>query len=87
MQQQPQCVFIANGQLHADQVRAFLAAAGIRSVERGESVRHTHGITVDGIPAKQRVNLLVATRHRNADDGRAGVDERSYGPLAGLIET
>jgi len=42
-------VFVANGELHAQQVRAFLEAAGIRSSERGEALRHTHGLTLDGL--------------------------------------
>ena len=29
MDEQMQCVFVANGEIHAQQVRAFLEAAGI----------------------------------------------------------
>jgi hypothetical protein len=50
-------VFVANGELHAQQVRAFLEAAGIATSERGESLRHTHGLTVDGLGA---VEIMVA---------------------------
>jgi putative signal transducing protein len=49
MDQQLQCVFVANGELHAQQVRTFLEAAGIQTVERGESLRNTHGLTMDGL--------------------------------------
>ena len=42
-------VFVANGELHAQQVRAFLEAAGIRTSERGEALRHTHGLTLNGL--------------------------------------
>lgn len=59
-----QCVFVAHGELHAQQVRGFLEAAGISSVERGESLRRTHGLTIDGLGA---VEILVA----EADAGRA----------------
>jgi Putative prokaryotic signal transducing protein len=52
-----QCVFVANGELHAQQVRAFLEAAGIATIERGEALRHTHGLTLDGLGA---VAILVA---------------------------
>jgi hypothetical protein len=57
MNQQPQCVFVASGELHANQVRGFLEAAGITTAIRGESLRRTHGLTVDGLGA---VEILVA---------------------------
>lgn len=53
MERQHQCVFIANGEIEAQQVRAFLEAAGIPSVLRGESLRYTHGLTLDGAGAVQ----------------------------------
>jgi len=51
------CVFVANGVDEAAQVRAFLDAAGIPSVTRGESVTKTHGLTLDGLG---KVEILVA---------------------------
>jgi hypothetical protein len=57
MEQQIQCVFVANGEPHAQQVRAFLEADGIQTVERGESLRNTHGFTLDGLG---RVEIYVA---------------------------
>ena len=51
MDQQTQCVFMASGEIHAQQVRAFLEAAGIATFERGEALRHTHGLTLDGLGA------------------------------------
>ena len=57
-------VFVANGELHAQQVRAFLEAAGIPTSERGEALRHTHGLTVDGRGAGEN---MVA----ESDAGRA----------------
>jgi hypothetical protein len=56
----PRCVFIARGELHAQQVRAFLEAAGIRTMVRGEALRHTHGLTIDGLGA---VEILVPETH------------------------
>jgi hypothetical protein len=50
-------VFIASGEMQAQQVRAFLEAAGIQVLERGEALRKTHGLTIDGIGA---VEILVA---------------------------
>ena len=42
-------VFAANGEIQAQQVLAFLEAAGISSELRGESLRKTHGLTLDGL--------------------------------------
>lgn len=50
------CVFVANGEIQAQQVQAFLHAAGIPSVVRGESLRKTHGLTLDGLGT---VEILV----------------------------
>ena len=74
MNQPPQCVFVANGEFHANQVRAFLEAAGIETVVRGETLRQTHGLTLDGLGA---VQILVASddfeRARSLlDDAEAG---------------
>lgn len=44
---QEQCVFTASGEVQAQQVRAFLEAAGIPSELRGQSLRHTHGLTLN----------------------------------------
>lgn len=57
MSQQTQCVLVANGEVHAQQVRAFLESAGIPTAVRGESLRHTHGLTLNGLGA---VEILVA---------------------------
>jgi Putative prokaryotic signal transducing protein len=58
------CVFTANGEIQAQQVRAFLEAAGISSELRGESLRNTHGLTLDGLGT---VEILVS----DVDDARA----------------
>lgn len=57
MEEQLRCVFVANGEANAQQVRAFLEADGIATVERGESLRNTHGFTLDGLG---RVEIYVA---------------------------
>jgi len=69
-----QCVFVASGELHAQQVRAFLEAAGISAVERGESLRKTHGLTVDGLGA---VEILVA--EGDVDQARSLLDAADAG--------
>jgi hypothetical protein len=58
------CVFIASGEIHAQQIRAFLEAAGIPSQSRGESLRNTHGLTLDGLG---RVEIIVS----DSDEVRA----------------
>jgi hypothetical protein len=60
----PTCVFVANGRLQAQQVQSFLAAEGIPSAYRGESLSVTHGLTIDGLG---RVEVLVG----EADADRA----------------
>jgi len=57
MEQQLERVFVASGELHAQQVRNFLEAAGISTAIRAESVRNTHSLTMDGMGA---VEILVA---------------------------
>ena len=66
MHQQNACVFVANGEIHAQQVRAFLEAAGIPARLRGEALRNTHGLTLDGLG---RVEILVA--ESDADSARS----------------
>jgi hypothetical protein len=51
MDDQSRCVFIADGEIQAQQVSAFLKASGISSALRGESLRKTHGFTIDGLGA------------------------------------
>jgi hypothetical protein len=53
MDEQMQCVFVANGEIHAQQVRAFLESAGIQTLVHGEALRHTHGLTLDGLGTVQ----------------------------------
>jgi predicted nucleotidyltransferase len=51
------CVFTANGETQAQQVRAFLESAGIPSEVLGESLRMTHGLTQDRLGA---VDIIVS---------------------------
>ena len=74
MDQQLRCVFVASGEMQAQQVRAFLEASGIETIERGESLRNTHGLTVDGIGA---VEILVAAS--DADQARSLLDAAEAG--------
>jgi len=87
MDQQLRRVFVANGEVHAQQIRAFLEAAGVATVERGESLRNTHGLTLDGLGA---VEIFVPAEHADearallssADAGRFRVDNVDDAPAA-----
>ena len=57
MSQPLQRVFVANGEMEGQQVRAFLEAGGIATVVRGEALRNTHGLTLNGLGM---VEILVA---------------------------
>jgi putative signal transducing protein len=74
MDQPLRCVFVANGEMIAQQVRAFLEAADIATAERGESLRNTHGLTLDGLGG---VEILVA--EADADRARALLDAAEAG--------
>jgi hypothetical protein len=50
-------VSTVQGQFAEQQVRAFLEAHGIETHVRGETLRTTHGIFIDGLGA---VDILVA---------------------------
>ena len=74
MNQQLRCVYVASGEMQAQQVRAFLEAAGFATVTRGEALRHTHGLTIDGLGA---VEVCVA--EADADRARALLDSADAG--------
>jgi hypothetical protein len=50
-------VSTVQGQFAEEQMRAFLEANGIPTQVRGETLRTTHGISIDGIGS---VDILVA---------------------------
>ena len=52
------CVHTANGEFEAQQVKAFLEANGVICELRGEALRNTHGLTLDGLGC---VKIHVAT--------------------------
>lgn len=49
MDDQTHSVFTADGEIQAQQVCAFLRAWGIARSIRGETLRKTHGLTLDGL--------------------------------------
>jgi hypothetical protein len=64
MEVQTQCIFVADGEIQAQQVCAFLRTSGIETTVRGEALRKTHGFTLDGLGA---VQIFVSA----ADEDRA----------------
>jgi len=68
------CVHVASGEIQAQQIRAFLESAGISAIERGEALRNTHGLTIDGLGA---VEILVA--ERDADRARSLLEAADAG--------
>ena len=68
------CVFVANGEMQAQQVRAFLEAADIPAAERGESLRNTHGFRLDGLGAVE-----IYVREADADRARSLLDSAEAG--------
>ena len=53
-------VATVQGQFDEEQVRAFLEANGVPTQTRGEALRKTHGLTMDGLGA---VEILVPETH------------------------
>jgi Putative prokaryotic signal transducing protein len=74
MNHQLRRVFVANGEVHAQQVRGFLEAAGIPTAMRGEALRNTHGLTLDGLGA---VEIVVA--EADVDRARALLESAEAG--------
>jgi hypothetical protein len=69
-------VTTVQGQFEEGQVRAFLEASGIPTQVRGETLRTTHGIAIDGLGS---VAILVP--HDRADEARdllAGADRGDF---------
>jgi len=76
MSDEPVVVFTAQGELEESQVRSFLAAHDIPTTARGEALRHTHGLTLDGLGA---VEIMVAPEHEA--EARRLLDQAERGEL------
>ena len=57
-------IFVANGEIDAQQVCAFLRASGIDCTMRGEALRKTHGFTLDGLG---EVEIFVSAIDENRE--------------------
>ena len=64
------------GQFDEGQIRAFLEANGIPTQVRGEALRMTHGLSVDGIGAVQ-----VLVPHHLAEAARDLLEQAERGEL------
>ena len=78
--EKPTCVYRASGEVDAQQVRDFLEANGIACSFQGESLRKTHGLTIDGLGLVEiHVQAVDAPRARKllaaADKGDFSLDE------------
>ena len=60
MDTEPVVVYTAQGELEETQIQSFLAAHDIPTSTRGEALRKTHGLTLDGLG---QVEILVAPEH------------------------
>ena len=69
-------VTTVQGQFAEAQLRAFLEANGIPTEVRGETLRSTHGISIDGLGA---VEILVPAAQ--ADDARELLARAENGEL------
>ena len=67
-------VFTASGEIQAQQIQGFLAAAGIASELRGESLRKTHGLTIDGLGMVQ-----VVVSNEDEEQARALLASAEHG--------
>ena len=70
-------VHVAQGGIEEEQVRGFLDAHEIPVEVRGEALRHTHAMVLDGLGA---VEILVPAEH--AEEARGLLDLVARGELA-----
>jgi hypothetical protein len=70
-------VSTVQGQFAEAQVRAFLEASGIPTQVRGETLRTTHGISIDGLGS---VEILVPADR--ADEARELLEQADTGALS-----
>ena len=82
MDDRGRCVFVAGGEIEAQQVQGFLEASDIPSFVSGESLRKTHGLTLDGLGmVKVFVNEVDEARARqllaSAEAGQFRIDART----------
>ena len=70
-------VAVVQGQFEEGQLRAFLRAHGIPTQVRGETLRNTHGLSVDGLGAVE-----VFVKKADGDAARDLIAKAERGDLA-----
>jgi len=56
-------VFVAQGEIEEDQVRSFLLAHDIPTSARGEALRHTHSLQMNGL-GQVEIQVAEADAHK-----------------------
>lgn len=73
---EPVMVRLVQGEMAAEQLQAFLAANGIPTAVRGESLRVTHAFTLDGLGA-----VRIYVEAERAEEALALLDRVDRGEL------
>lgn len=70
------CVHVASGEFDAQQVKAFLEAHGIPCEFRGEALRVTHALTLDGLG-----EVRIHVRPENLERARELLEQVEAGEM------
>ena len=70
-------VTTVQGQFEEAQLRSFLEAHGVVTQVRGETLRSTHGLTVDGLGAVE-----ILARKADATEAQALIERAERGELS-----
>ncbi|MCP3982097.1 MAG: DUF2007 domain-containing protein [bacterium] len=76
MKKDENCVRKVNGDIEAQQIKAFLAAHGIPCEFRGEALRMTHGLTLDGLGV-----VRICVPHSMVDEARTLLSRADAGEM------
>ncbi len=76
MQTEDTCVYVASGEFDAQQVKAFLEAHGIPCRFRGEALRVTHALTLDGLG-----EVLIHVRPEDVERARQLLSQVESGEM------
>ena len=79
VEQEPVTVFIAQGELEEDQIRAFLAAHGIRTSVRGEALRRLR------IPTDEVIDHVAARARRAPHEPDLAIMDEQVGELLARV--
>ncbi len=77
MAKKPTEVYTASGEVEAQQIKAFLEANDIPCFFRGEALRKTHGLTLDGLGGVE-----IHVRETDVEAARKLIAQAEAGELA-----